>query len=315
MPIDVQCGGGVGLGNMLNGALSGMINTMILNYSLVVGSYPSIDCDLHLTYKPWIPTFDLINIIRNVHSCDVKWAKVHENQHNELYFFKNCFSEPGMPLFAKDRANIFFQTFVDDIGRFTSYGVVQHHVLEFSEKIKTMVRDLLPDDIHNYLKIGVQLRHNSMSDDQLAANNFDGNAQRAMIHMFNMTRLDYRPCLLLAASDHESSLNETEKLASLLNCKFYRFHHQTSEEIADHGPWGNALSTISDWYLLRHSDVFVGSTESSYSVLMASDVAYNSIKRGYIKNPLLWIVFDTQKFFENEYVNNARVDCHNYLMK
>ena len=176
-----------------------------------------------------------------------------------------------------------------------------------------MVLDLLPDNIHNYLKIGVQLRHSSMFDDQVQIDNFDRNAQRAIIHMYNMTRYDPRPCLLLAASDHESSLNETEKLASLLNCKFYRFHHQTSVKIADHGPWGNALSTISDWYLLRHSDVFVGSKESSYSVLMASDVASNSIKRGYIKNPLLWIVYDTN--FENEYGNDVRVDCDNYLMK
>jgi hypothetical protein len=218
-----------------------------------------------------------------------------------------------MHTFAKDRANLLFQILISDVGRFTSYGVVQHFTLEFSEEVKSMVRDLLPHDIQNYLKIGVQLRHNSMFNDQVQVDKFNVNAQRVIIHMYNMTRFDSRPCLLLAASEHESSLVETEKLASQLNCKFYRLRHkkEDSEVIADHGKWGNSISTLADWYLLRHSDFFIGSGESSFSVLMASDVGYTSIKRGYPKNPLLWIYGGT---FSYEYSNHANVNCANYLL-
>ena len=106
-PEGIQCGGLIGLGNQMTGALTGIINAMILNYTQV-SNYAPIDCDDHLTYKPWIPYSDLVINLEHIHGCEAKFAPVRADQHNELYFFKSCFSEPIMPPFAQNRANILF---------------------------------------------------------------------------------------------------------------------------------------------------------------------------------------------------------------
>jgi hypothetical protein len=53
MPVNVACGGGIGLGNQMTGALTGIVNMMILNYTLTM---TGMNCEDHLMYKPWIPS-------------------------------------------------------------------------------------------------------------------------------------------------------------------------------------------------------------------------------------------------------------------
>lgn len=57
----------------------------------------------------------------------------------------------------------------------------------------------------------------------------------------------------------------------------------------EHGAWGESLLALAEWNLLSHAHFFIGTHDSTFSLLMANSVVARAARVGSVGNPILWM--------------------------
>lgn len=101
-------------------------------------------------------------------------------------------------------------------------------------------------------------------------------------------------CVILLASDRAATITHLVKFSAEVGCRVSFIQRdlaakvsaqQKAEGYEETGPWSVASTSMSDWYLLTHSDYFIGSAASTFSFLIAGEVAARAALREDVSSP------------------------------
>jgi hypothetical protein len=140
-----------------------------------------------------------------------------------------------------------------------------------------------------HVTIGTQVRHQKLS--KTFENSLDDNYINCLIHYVNEIRKnDDRNCTILIATDRISTIARLTKISYELGCIPKLVEKVMPEKLlkkGEHGPWGESIISMADFYLISQSEYFLGTKVSSYSTLMLNVVAARAAMMG-TKNPFAW---------------------------
>eukprot|EP01042_Synura_sphagnicola_P000772 gene772-858_t len=107
-------------------------------------------------------------------------------------------------------------------------------------------------------------------------------------------------CLVLVAADRAHSVQAVIAHAETLRCEARIVPKNMSADptmkyknafYIENGPWARSILSLSDWYMVSHSDYFIGTWQSSFSFLIGSLVAARAALRGGPEyNPFLYLM-------------------------
>jgi hypothetical protein len=122
---------------------------------------------------------------------------------------------------------------------------------------------------------------------------FDTTAMNALSHIRGMH--EGSNCSIYLASDRNETLNRIEKHAISIGCSCYAACREyttkaiVQDDNLEHGPWSRGLIQFADILLLSHGDYFIGTSASSYSLLIADLLAAHVFHKNGVYNPMLWL--------------------------
>ena len=215
---------------------------------------------------------------------------------------------------SKEVANTLFSHPIDGVARFESFGFIMNAVFEFSNTTLHKLNKVLngsvihPSDAWSAeskckvvtntsaMTIGVHMRHINATSP-----NFDIAVLEAISGIRNASA--DRTCVILVASDRLPSIQRVIQFGGSVGCQVRFAERDVVDEAtlcavqgyAENGPWCRSAVVLDDWYLLMHSDYFIGSRSSTLSYLMANGVAYRAAMLGRTVDPLVWIDLKGQR--------------------
>ena len=118
-------------------------------------------------------------------------------------------------------------------------------------------------------------------------------------------------CTMLISSDREEAIRRLERLAKKIQCSAvtaYRHwpKQRTTRFKNDHGLWTDSRVVLSDVELLSHADHFIGSYESTFSMLIGSLIRTNGKNTSFNWLPLC----STDHFIGSDYFPTHRSHSH-----
>lgn len=172
------------------------------------------------------------------------------------------------------------------LSSFESYGVLAHFSLQFSNYTRSLCSQVLQKAIKVedlYAKkqppiiLAMQIRHQKLNR-TVEAKIDDG--MSACLREFRRQHFD-RSCVVLLATDRASTITRMEKEILAVNCSLHLVPKGNAVRTSafplrshgEHGPWGDSMLAMADWFLLGHADYFIGTQISSYSTLIANSIA------------------------------------------
>lgn len=209
------------------------------------------------------------------------------------------------------RSSVLFSNPTPGMARFESYGFLLRALMGFTNQTVAVAKNAL-EGLHlgghvheclgtlqlqedQYYTIGLHIRHKIVAPE---FERFYDEASERAIRTFkerherrvrearpNSTRTDppaKQNCVLLVASDRAATLTHLVSFSAKVNCTL-RFiqrdlngkvsEHQKQDGYEENGPWSAPSISMADWFLLTHADYFVGSAASTFSFLIAGEVA------------------------------------------
>jgi hypothetical protein len=197
---------------------------------------------------------------------------------------------------ARARAQILFSN-PSRMSSYESYGLLTLLSLRFTPLVTNLTVPLLSPSIgpvfgavaspsgmvpllnHREVIIGVHARHQKR--DKEYEGSIDLGFQRCLRHYLRqivvISPTQNRTCSLLIASDRIGTIKLFKSTAMEFGCTpklVQRAMKETKREHrGEHGPWGESVTSMADFYLLSHSDYFIGTKVSSFSAIMLNVVA------------------------------------------
>ena len=147
---------------------------------------------------------------------------------------------------------------------------------------------ILPLPLHDeqFFTIGVHLRHKRV--DPALEQLYDLAAEKGLVLLKNQHAEAGKKCVILVASDRAAAIRHIQTFGATMDCQV-RFiernfsatitERQSQEHYEETGPWAEARMSIADWFLLSHSSLFFGTADSTFSFLIANQVAARAALR------------------------------------
>jgi len=299
--------------------------SILLNRTFVVEFQMDDDCGGYIALADWVVTYDQIMALTKLRGCPLHGSKqiepllpcfqCHQDLNhtvNDRFIFMNPWYWQSVyniyhphndgQLSASTRA--IYNTLYSNPHSATAFegaGILIEHALTFTKTLKNLVKSTiepLRKKNSDFFSISMHLRHQdgganlatSLDSNQYASYDsqfvkcFHEIRQRFAIHANSKKK-----CLLYVASDRPQSLLFVRNHSLVADCDVRaapRATVSTAKEFnGEHGPWSGATSIL-DVYVLAHTDWFIGSRGSSYSLLINNLVMLNSVKKGRSDNPL-----------------------------
>lgn len=295
-----------GAGNFVSAFLNEFALAVVLNRTIFV-DYQAEDCFGVVDIADWIIRYDdlkkavngkcpLINQPLNYgypyRCCDLETINttvVSVNQHYNLVYEEfRPNSGAVLSQAARVRADLLFGH-PNGLGRFVPFGLLHSHAIVFTDLLKkTFTNNILADvNTTKTIIIGLHVRHWGYNADETEV---DAVAEKCVTQLKMRHVPENKNCLILLASDRTHSFDRFKTFAASINCQIKHVDRDMGlQHVTDHGPWGDSETAMADWALLTQSDFFVGLHASTFSMIMANVVAYNSWLRGETENPLLFM--------------------------
>ena len=220
---------------------------------------------------------------------------------------------PFLSAEAKRRTEILFSNPILGLARFEPYGLLVRSFVGFTNQTVALAKAAL-EGIHrvehrtphecletlilnpSLFVIGVHLRHKRVDDSQNAK--YDEVAKQGILRLkaqHDAGLVTPSKCVILVASDRAESIKQINEFveAMKLTCTV-RFvqrnmtasvtQQQKDEHYEETGPFAQAKISMADWYLLSHSDYFLGTADSTFSFLIADIVASRLLLQPTVSN-------------------------------
>jgi hypothetical protein len=325
------------LGNNQHDFLGGFIAAIILNRTIV---YNTLDCDNHLFFQPWVMNVD--EMLELIMSTCVNMTLTNDEKYtirmgedsipfDKYAYYSDSFSELTLNFWhceispfwlynkysgarlgpaARARADILISNPIYINSQFEIYGFAFKYLMDFSNDVKQLCQPLLSPVVsspscqyhENQLVIAVQMRHIE-TDYYSSTEEYDHTYEEAVediLHSMNISQT--KQCVLLVASDRETSLNQISMWGEKNGCRtiFVPRPKVDSEkyiaacegelQCIEQGPHARGILQLADIYLLGHAQFFVGTTSSTYTRLIANLVSvshtFNEIRSYDWLNPI-----------------------------
>ena len=202
---------------------------------------------------------------------------------------------------AKRRTEVLFSNPILGLARFEPYGLLVRSFVGFTNQTVALAKAAL-EGIHRgehhaphecletlsleeSFVIGVHLRHKRVNDSQNAR--YDQVAKQGILRLKEQHDAGLATpskCVILVASDRAESIKQindfVESMKLTCTVRFVQrdmtagiTQQQKDEHYEETGPFAQAKISMADWYLLSHSDYFLGTADSTFSFLIADIVA------------------------------------------
>ena len=220
---------------------------------------------------------------------------------NAAYLHLDDRYDPYLSEYIQSRTRILFGERLNDFGKFSSYGLVAAAVFVFSDKVHTHIVDTLKASraIPNALRISIHLRHKDSAslEDPSADEDFDSNALEVLKEVRHQQH--HSECIVFAASDRNVTLDRISREGDRIGCKVFMTEKRVENEVLafnertvildENGPWAMGRVQAADILLLSHGDYFIGTSESTFSVLIADYIAWRRTALGQRGYPFYWL--------------------------
>ena len=165
----------------------------------------------------------------------------------------------------------------------------------FSRDVNLAVRDILAkSNAPHSFRVSIHLRHRDerSTTDPSFDTPLDDSAVEALRSI--VKRQANATCVVYLASDRNASIARMERSSRELGCEPYTVDRTEESAQADstseHGIWALGLVQLADMFLLGHGDFFIGTKESTYSILIANLVTASALQEERpISYPLYWL--------------------------
>ena len=284
------------MGNRIGGVLSNLLYAVLVNRTFVLTDNEHVrQCRGHLLIKntfvfkeeilPLLvrsgcPITEVVNF-DTLPPCNYSnlpnQAISNDAILNRVFFHAHRDYDPTLQEPSLRRAELLFgHPSAYDLARFEPYGLLFQMLFEFSEDVHRAVNSTLSSITQrNPTKISIHLRHQnpkSMDNPSLDVG-LDTRATRVLSKVLRVLHVK-GACVVLIATDRNATLHRIEQVALKYGCAPYsinrhKFPH-APDQLAEHGHWPKGLVQLADLLLLTHGDHFIGTLESTYSVLIAN---------------------------------------------
>lgn len=239
---------------------------------------------------------------------------------NPAYFTLKDGYDPSFSAFVKNRARVLFGSPSGDNSRFEVYGVMMIKAFGFSPELKNFTRAITRNTLSlpNSFRVSLHLRHRDEKSvhDPAVDVPLDNLGMQALTNIVNLQRNS--KCVIYLATDRNASIDRILHHSKELGCVVHMANRAVKPAVidayAEHGPWALGILQVADIYLLGHGDYFIGSWESTYSILIANLVSASSFYKNTPGNPFFWLkkTGEIISSFDNQ---NIEISCKNGRLK
>lgn len=339
------------LGNNYGRFLNDLTWAVLLNRTFV-SNWESRNCFDALFMSQWLPTVGWLINITTQHGCPpINKVFYRGSPHKNIplrccnietsnitafsfgSFDNDCFkyfhplSGSSLSPMALKRARIMFPS-SNSVTKYDSFGFITRFSSYFSPKVELLARDALNEVYENLdhtssqdsILIGLHVRH--QKNDIQSEHIIDSLARECLSFVRGLTK--GKKCIVLFATDRAHSLESILSFAKEIDCEIrYIAKNVNTTHHSQLGPWADSVLSIADWRLLSQSDIFIGTTGSSFSALIANLVAARATGRTppAVGDPLMWIhpgmgcVVNREEVAETGYCNHSTAHFnHNELL-
>ena len=314
---DVGC---VLIGNKLGAFLSNLVYAVALNRTIVLthDNNMNTQCSGFMGLRDWIVSRAELERMLTEARCpltdkaiDYFWtppcgysessARVLTSDalFNADYIFLQDQYDSSMSSFVKNRSHILFGSPFEDNARFEAFGLLMLKAFHFSPGLHHALYTILKQSHEpNSFRVSIQLRHKNEKSIQNPSLDipFDDLALKALADIVQRNR-DLN-CIVYLASDRKASIDRIQLRSKELGCVPFVVNRSTEwiqpGAYQENGLWALGFVQLADIYLLGHGDYFIGSRESTYSILIANLVSANALQKDNITNPFLWLSGTTE---------------------
>lgn len=308
------------MGNSLGSVLNNAIYAVALNRTYLA-SHIDMDesCHGYLSLSPWVPTADEIRIRLANTECPLPsvilgydGSPMHGYSassyrivsEDNLY---NCLpvhlrSDPTLLPFVRDRSELLFGA--NENGRFEPYGMLSSLMFNFSMDIHTSIEACSRHVSKNALTIGIHLRH-KVGKTHSERVEFINRGLKILHEIRDANKVDQ--CVVYLATNRNETIDTVISYANAISCSVvsvarflkenpfpqlpreHSFHNANEFYREEQGPWAHGLVQLADVLLLSNARYFIGSGESTFSWIMANNLAARNMDEGFDGKYLYWV--------------------------
>jgi hypothetical protein len=187
---------------------------------------------------------------------------------------------------AQQRFRALFSN-LDGISSLEAFGFLTMHSIRFLSPVKSLTHGALEHvQDTTAVSFGVHVRHQKL--DVAFERRLDDDMEQCLSALVP-PRVQGRNCTLLIATDRSHTLERLERFAGTMGCvpKYVQRSLNTTHRTGEHGPWGESVISMADFYLLSQAHYFLGTSISSFSTIIANMVAANAAVSG-SQHPARW---------------------------
>lgn len=172
-------------------------------------------------------------------------------------------------------------------------------------------------NVDSSIRISVHLRHVNQGDLEVIDNEpFERKIMEAIV-LIRQQFANKPNCYVYIASNRDISILRLSENVKSIKCTPFAINRTTlsgmnEDDDNESGKWMKGLVSVADWYLLQHGDVFIGTSLSAYSLLIANSIAYNGIvRRNFNVNNLLWVDYSKLTISSSYGMKESPCSCLN----
>jgi len=290
---------------------------LLLDRTLVV-DFNSADCEGLIDLGDWVVSHKFIKNLTSTYNCplleatpleplnncfqcklnnptinDMKFIRFDPWYWQSVYYLFHPHNDGQLNPLQREKFDILYSNPISSTP-YEAAGLLISNIISFTSNLKKLVNSIMdPLGKSEYVTISMHLRHqdgNAWRGTSLSTNKY-AEFDEKFVKCFNDIRQRFpnKKCVLYIASDRPQSVKHVTQHAAVKDCDLRTAPravvNSTGEFNGEHGPWSGATSIL-DVYVLAHTDWFIGSRGSSYSLLINNLVMLNSVKKGRSDNPL-----------------------------
>ena len=299
--------------------LSNAVYAFVLNRTVFIAHQNMEACFGNIELKRWLPVQSQINTLLQTAGCPLaehieyrdgppcNYSTLNDRLisfdalFNAAYLYLDERYDPYLSEFVKSRSHTLFGNRSNDLGRFSSYGLVAEAIFRFSDNVQAHVADILKAShaISNAVRISIHLRHKDSAslEDPSVDEGFDNNAVQVIEEVRN--RHSDSACIVYAAADRNATLDRISRQGARIGCKVYMTEKRVENEVVvingnvfvskEHGPWAMGRVQVADIFLLSQGDYLIGTSESTFSALIANHIAWRRVPQDRREYPFFWL--------------------------
>jgi hypothetical protein len=218
------------------------------------------------------------------------------------------------------------------LARLSSYGFLSKYAFKFGSMVTNRTTDMLAPlfDMKtcqrrkDVFTVAIHLRHSIVETTPLYYENFDSLPKTALGMMIERDKAENgdRKCYVLIASDRDYTVASLTEYAKYYNCTPLVVEKDAAlindGRPVEWGPYTMGITPVVDVYALSHADAFIGSSASTFSLLIGNYIIARSYVHLYLKNELLVKDYSTDSNYPSnmkrhtmvKFQDNVALWCH-----